>query len=33
MASVSCPHFVDEYGHISANLEMSVISEIFAILW
>lgn len=31
--SVSRPHFVDEYGHIGANLEMSVISEISAIPW
>lgn len=31
--SVSCLRFVDEYGHVSANLEMSVISEIFAIPW
>jgi len=31
--SASRLHFVDEHGHISANLEMSVIPEIFAIPW
>lgn len=30
---VLCPHFVDEYGRIGANLEMSVTSEISAIPW